>query len=106
MFFAVYSKLCVEEGKSPNGVAKLLGFPSSSVTQWKKGSTPRPAALQKIAEYFNVSVAFLLGSEQKEKPIANSDEQLDAELIMRLCQLTPDEIQKVDAFVQGLLASR
>lgn len=106
MFFAVYSKLCDAEGKSPNGVAKLLGFPSSSVTQWKKGSTPRPAALQKIAEHFNVSVAYLLGSEQKEKPIAISDEQLDAELIMRLCQLTPDEIQKVDAFVQGLLASR
>lgn len=31
---------------------------------------------------------------------------LDAELLKRLLSLTPEEIEKVDAFVQGLLAAR
>lgn len=67
MFFDVYSSLCESKQKTPNGVAKELGFASASVTQWKHGSTPRPIALQKIADYFGVGVHYLLGAEQKEK---------------------------------------
>lgn len=33
-------------------------------------------------------------------------EKLDAELIKRLTSLSPDELARVDAFVQGLLANR
>lgn len=65
MFFDVYSSLCESMQKTPNGVAKELGFASASVTQWKHGSTPRPAALQKIADYFGVSVRYLLGAKEK-----------------------------------------
>lgn len=47
-----------------------------------------------------------LDHDQKIKLPANVDEELlDNELISRLCKLTPEELQKVDAFVQGLLAS-
>lgn len=72
MFFDVYSSLCELKQKTPNGVAKELGFPSSSVTQWKHGSTPRPNALQKIADYFGVSVHYLLGAKEKTAPINES----------------------------------
>lgn len=69
MFFDVYKALCAEKDMSPNGVAKEIGIASPSVTQWKHGSTPRPAVLQRIAEYFGVSVSYLLtGEEQKESP--------------------------------------
>ena len=45
--------------------------------------------------------------EKEKVPAAPSgDELLDAELIHRLCTLTPEELQIVDAFVQGLLAKR
>jgi transcriptional regulator with XRE-family HTH domain len=92
---------------TPNGVAKELGFPSSSVTQWKKGSTPRPAALRKIADFFGVSVDdFLMGEETKKEPVPISENELDLRLIELLTALTPDEMRQVDAFVQGLLASR
>lgn len=108
MFWDRFSDLCLSVGKAPNTVAKELNIPSGSITAWRNGAEPRNKTIAKIAEYFGVSVNFLLGSEQKEKPTASSSEQLnlDSELIMRLCQLTQDEIQKVDAFVQGLLASR
>lgn len=107
MFWERFSALCAESGKSPNGVAKELGIPSGSITAWKNGSIPRSATLIKIASYFNVAVSVLTEeSGQKEKSPTPDGVGLDDELVMRLCQLTPDEIQKVDAFVQGLLASR
>lgn len=97
--------ICKEKKIPISKLERDLGFGNGYVGQLKKGSFPDDRLLA-IASYLNVTTDYLMGSEQKEKPIANSDEQLDTELIMRLCQLTPDEIQKVDAFVQGLLASR
>lgn len=41
----------------------------------------------------------------EEKPVSE-DSGLDAELMKRLTSLTPEELSKVDAFVQGILAAR
>ena len=49
----------------------------------------------------------MLDGIKKDAPTGNADERdLDASLIRRLVQLTPEEKEKVDAFVQGILASR
>ena len=61
MFFDQYKVLCRKYNKTPNGVAKELGFASSSITQWKHGSTPRPEKLRQICDYFHVDEAYLLG---------------------------------------------
>ena len=45
--------------------------------------------------------------EIKEEPDTTMDDELlDAELIRRLVELTPSELEKVESFVQGLLAAR
>lgn len=100
--------LCDQNGIKPGKMCVEANVSKGLISDLKMGrkKTVQVETAQKIADYFGVSVDRVLGSEQKEKPIANSDEQLDSELIMRLCQLTPAELQKVDAFVQGLLASR
>lgn len=64
MFYDRYIALCVTSGEKPYSVAKNLGLSNSNVAQWKKGSTPRKEVLQRIAEYFNVSVAYLMGLEE------------------------------------------
>ena len=62
-----------------------MKIPSGSITAWKNGTLPRNATISKIAEYFNVSVSYLLG-EEKEKPtmtgeqISDARKQLDAAL--------------------------
>ena len=89
--------MCVDLGLSKSLNTKLKNNPDKTIN----GETA-----QKIADYFGVSVDRVLGAEQKEKSPAPEGAELDAELIMRLCRLTQDEIQKVDAFVQGILASR
>lgn len=49
----------------------------------------------------------LLDQQGAKKALTETSErELDMSLIKRLVQLTPDEMEKVDAFVQGLLASR
>lgn len=104
MFWDKFDLLCSSAGKAPNTVAKELGIPSGSVTAWKNGATPRNATIVKISEYFGVSVDFL--TKEKQPATQMDDELLDNALIDKLVGLTPEELSKVDAFVQGLLASR
>lgn len=61
MFFDQYEMLCRNAKKSPNGVAKELGFSSASVTQWKNGAAPREDTLNLICKYFNVEPGYILG---------------------------------------------
>jgi repressor LexA len=63
MFWEIFSKLCLQRGKSPNAVAKELKISSGSVTNWKNGTIPNNSALLKLADYFNVTVDYLLGKE-------------------------------------------
>lgn len=100
--------LCNDRGIKGGKMCVDLGISKSTMTDLKSGRRTGISmeTAQKIADYFGVSVDRVLGSGQKEKPTLKEDEQLDSDLIMRLCQLTPEEIEKVDAFVQGILASR
>lgn len=70
-FFERYAALCDEKNMTVNGAAKEIGLPSSSVTNWKQGRTPRLDKVEKIAEYFGVSADYLLGyTDEKEKPVS------------------------------------
>lgn len=89
MFYDRYVGLCSEKGISPSRAAEEIGLNKASVTNWKKnGYTPRAEVLQRIAEYFGVSVGFLVdGSEETEKAPALTDKDKrdiarDLELIM------------------------
>lgn len=62
IFFERYSELCNSVNGTPNSIAKQLGISSGSVTAWKNGTEPRPKTLSKIADYFSVSVDYLLGN--------------------------------------------
>ena len=87
MFWEIFEKLCKEKGMSPNAVAKDLSIASGTVTEWKKGKrTPQNATLKKIAEYFNVSVNYLL--ERKEKALPEKEElKTDSESLSSLKKL-------------------
>lgn len=68
MFWEIFSGLCSQRGKSPNAVAKELKISSGSITNWKNGTIPNNSALLKLANYFNVSVDYLLGKEETPMP--------------------------------------
>lgn len=62
MFYDVYVELCKRIGKKPSVVASELGINKSNVSNWKNnGYTPRGEALQRIADYFDTTVDYLMG---------------------------------------------
>lgn len=73
-FLDKYKMLCKGKGISKSSAANQIGFNKSTVTKWErqkeKGIDPTPTSdiLKKIADYFGVSVDYLLTGEQKEKP--------------------------------------
>ena len=69
--------LCTEKGVSGSRMCLDLGLSKSTLSDMKHGRTKgvSTATAQKIASYFDVSVGYLLGEEEKEeKPTVNDDE--------------------------------
>lgn len=70
MFYDIYSYLCKVKGVTPSRAADELHINKSNVSNWKKqGYTPRGDALQRIAEYFDVSTDYLLGKTDEKNPV-------------------------------------
>lgn len=65
MFWKIFLELCNQKEISPTAVVVELGLSRGSVTSWKDGKIPYQRTLAKIAAYFNVSVDYLLGKEEK-----------------------------------------
>ena len=103
VFYDNFKKLCEANNEKPTPVAQKLGCTSSNVALWKKGSVPRPAVLQKIADYFGVSTQYLLfgDAENKNQPATEGD------------RLNPDYMKlnaanraAIDAAIAALLKSQ
>lgn len=103
---------CKLKGVKPTPACKESGVGTSFLTDIKKGQTPSVSKVQMLAAYLGVTTSQLLGEadpqESKNSPdsISAAEAALNEELITRLCQLTPDELARVDAFVQGILTAR
>ena len=68
MFWDNFVKLCDEKCEKPNPVAKKLNIASGTITAWKNGGVPSGKSLQKISDYFGVSVDYLLGKTENPSP--------------------------------------
>ncbi len=79
MFFTNYCKLCKEKNMTPTGVAVELGISRGTVSAWKnKDRLPQASQLQKIADYFGVTVDALLSENGEGKNSSGTwqDEEL------------------------------
>lgn len=73
MFYDNFIKLCKGKGVTPSAVMRAIGLNKSSASYWKKGTTPSSDTLQKVADYFGVSVDYLLDIN----PLPLKEVQLD-----------------------------
>lgn len=86
--------------------AKLVGVSDDTASNWRRyKSASFTKYIPQIASVLETTVDYLL-TGQTEKPAPQMEDGLNAEIIRRLCQLTPEQMKQVDAFVQGLLAAR
>lgn len=99
MFWDKFVTLCSAKGISPNGVCAELGLSTATATKWKKGAIPRDTTLKKIADYFGVSVSYLLGLT--DEPSVSLSDQVIANLSANV-QRVVDELDKQKKPVLGL----
>lgn len=64
--------LCAEKGVTINAMLKDCSLPSSTFRNITMGSKPSFDKVEKIADYFGVSVDYLLGRETQQVPVALS----------------------------------
>lgn len=103
----------LELGLSVDDVAKRLGKNRATVYRYESDYIENLplSVIPPLAEVLMVTPAYLMGwgedENKKSLPATKSEEaDLDHDLIEKLVGLTPDEQEKVVAFVQGLIAAR
>lgn len=83
--YEIFEKLLKEHGVTAYRVAKETGVTTATLTSWKQGKyTPKPEKMQKIADYFGVSLTYLMtGKEETEKePKLKPKDQKDIKEIL------------------------
>lgn len=62
----------IDEGESKRGLASKLGINTNGLDLYLEGKTePRRAALERFANFFHVSVDYILGDEKENLPYDN-----------------------------------
>ena len=65
--YDIFEQLLQKYGLTAYKVAKEAGVTQTALSNWKTGkSTPTTKTLQKIADYFGVSIDYLMTGEEKE----------------------------------------
>lgn len=72
--YEIYCKLRDKKGVKDATVAKETGINKSTFSDWKsRRSAPKGEKLQKIADYFGVSIEYLTTGEQPENYYLNDE---------------------------------
>lgn len=79
--YEIFEKLCELKGVTAYRVCKETGLTTATISNWKAGRyTPKADKLQKIADYFGVTLEYLTtGKEHENEDIQNNMYYLDEE---------------------------
>lgn len=66
--------LCIQKGVTLTGLERELNIGRGIIKRWAS-SSPNIDNIQKVADYFHVSVDYLLGREQKQVELNNRDKR-------------------------------
>lgn len=86
MFFDNFLALCDSKNVAPTKAVIDAGLPKSSWSYWKKkyeqGEDPKPSSdnASRLAQYFGVTVDYLLTGNQKENPPQQPQSEVDADI--------------------------
>lgn len=99
MFFDNFVRLCEQKGVKPSRALTEAGVPKSAYSYWRTeagaGNDAKPTNQNavKLAQYFGVTVDYLLTGNQKENPPQQPQSEVDAALerIRRKLESMPKE---------------
>ncbi|MFW3538235.1 helix-turn-helix domain-containing protein [Vagococcus fluvialis] len=83
-----------------------LGIPNNTIYQWKK-RTPNVERLQKVADFFNVSIDYLLGRSDSEKS-SNEKTSMAKQVMMRMNTdgLSEKELDEIESEMERFFSWR
>lgn len=88
--YAKFEELLVKNDVTAYRVSKETGISTATLTDWKKGrSTPKADKLQKIADYFGVTVDYFTGNNSESGMELNKKDERD---IAKKLQETLDQL--------------
>ncbi len=95
--YEVFEQLLQKHGVTPYKVAKEAGVTQTALSNWKSGrSTPSSKTLQKVADYFGVTVDYLMTGRVEAKEKAPELTARDERDIAKDLDRIMGEIQKGD----------
>lgn len=97
MFYERLVALCAEKRTNPSAICKSIGLANSAATKWKSGAIPRDTTLRKIADYFGVSVSYLLGVVDDPDSIALIDPTKKDPPLLRLAEEASRQADALEA---------
>ena len=106
-FYNKFIELCNKKGVKPSPMLESIGIQKSANSNCKnRRSKPTSANLQKIADYFGVTVEYLKGEEEETKnPLTPRDERID-DIYELVKDLSATDMVALKAFAAGLKANR
>lgn len=99
MELTLYQKvknLCDQRGIPIYKLESTLGFGNASIKKWGVSSSPSVDKIMKVANYFGVSVDYLLGNSEVAKPISEVIEDEDIISLQRAREkMTPEDRKRM-----------
>lgn len=95
--YEIFEQLLNDHGVTAYRVAKETGITTATLTSWKQGKyTPKREKLQKIADYFEVSLEYLMTGQEntdirKENTLTSKDERDIEKIISQTKELLSQE---------------
>jgi transcriptional regulator with XRE-family HTH domain len=110
MFKQNFIDFCNKKGESPSFVCRQVGLAPATFSCWTEESIPRRATLQRIADYFGITVEDLLrDSNETTAPtptVETAPSVLSPEFNDLLNRLTLQELREVQAFMEQKIKNR
>lgn len=95
-----FVELLQKNNVKPSNVAKATGINPTVFSEWKKGkSIPKQDKLKKIADYFGVSVDYLMTGKEPETKAPITDEDVKVALFGGDKEVTDEMWEEVRGFV-------
>ncbi len=67
--YEIFARLMKERGLTAYRVSMDTGVSQATLSDWKRGrSTPKLPKLQKLADYFGVTLEYMMGAQTADRP--------------------------------------
>lgn len=99
------AQLRKDKNLSQSDLAKIFSVNQNTISRWEKGErSPDPDQLKTIAQYFGVSVDYLIGNEEPKKKIPKDLKKLldEEEITLNGRMVSPEDKEKMLRIIEAL----